>query len=269
MLAIQSSAIAFSAPVAPVAPQVRATSVRMETVEDLKELSSKLNPVVGYWNPLSLGETSVGSAYSSEAAIGYLRAAEIKHGRVAMAAFVGHIVQSNYHWPWALTLEGVTHADIAAAGGPPAQWDALPTAAKLQIFGLIFLLEMWGESATALAMDGEKHYMRGGKPGYYPSFQILRDTIGQPPLDLFDPFGLSKKATPEKKEKGLLIEINNGRLAMIGIIGFVSAEKGLQVPGMDGLGLPQYSGEVMAPFAASDNLPFVSDMLSFGNGGYF
>ena len=32
------------------------------------------------------------------------------------------------------------------------------------------------------------------------------------PFDLFDPFGLSAKATPEKKERGLLAEINNGAL---------------------------------------------------------
>ena len=33
------------------------------------------------------------------------------------------------------------------------------------------------------------------------------------PFDLFDPFGLSAKASPEKKEKGLLAEINNGETA--------------------------------------------------------
>jgi len=30
------------------------------------------------------------------------------------------------------------------------------------------------------------------------------------PFDLFDPFGLSKNASPEKKAKGLITEINNG-----------------------------------------------------------
>ena len=53
---------------------------------------------------------------------------------------------------------------------------------------------------------------------------------------------------PEKKEKRLLMEINNGRLAMIGIMGFLAAEKVPgSVPFLDGLILP-YTGEVMMPF---------------------
>jgi len=237
----------------------------METVDDLKALAPKLNPVVGYWNPLSLGETSVGSSYDAEAAIGYLRHSEIKHGRVAMAAFVGFIVQSNgLYFPWKTTLEGMSYADISAAGGPAAQWDAVPTAAKLQIFALIFLLELWSEGSASLASAGEKHYMRGGKPGFFPPFTVLRETIGQPPLDLFDPFGFSKNASPEKKEKGLLVEINNGRAAMLGIMAFVSESRVPgSVPALSGVGIAPYTGEVMAPFSASDNLPFVADMLKY------
>ena len=42
----------------------------------------------------------------------------------------------------------------------------------------------------------------------------LKKVVPHPvPFDLFDPFGLSAKASPEKKEKGLLAEINNGETA--------------------------------------------------------
>ncbi|KAL3904468.1 MAG: hypothetical protein SGPRY_011273 [Prymnesium sp.] len=238
----------------------------METITDLKEMAPKLNPVVGYFNPLGLGEeTMTGSGYSPEGVVGYLRHSEIKHGRVAMAAFVGFIVQSNgIHFPWSTTLSGVTYGDIAANAAPAAQWDALPTAAKLQILLFIGFLEFWGESSTALAAAGEKHYWMGGKPGFYPSFAPFREIFGHPVLDLFDPFGGSKKMSEERKERALLAEINNGRAAMIGIMGFMAAAsvEG-SVPALSGL-IAHYDGECMAPFSATDtSLPMVSDMLNF------
>jgi len=195
-------------------------------------------------------------------AIGFLRQAEIKHGRVAMAAFVGFIVQSNgIHFPWATTLSGVSYADISAAGGPAAQWDAVPTNAKWQIFFLIAGLELWSECAM------DKHYMKGGQPGKFPSFEPIRKEIGHPPLDLFDPFGFSKNKTPEQKERGLLIELNNGRLAQIGIMAFVSeARVPGSVPALKGLITP-YSGETMAPWGPgdADSVPFVKEMLAWSD----
>jgi len=191
-----------------------------------------------------------------------------------MAAFVGYLVQANgIHWPGNLQgplgavngdLPTISYADISAAGGPSDQWDALPSAAKLQILGAVGFLEMWGEASIVLEKEGQQHYVRGGKPGYYPTFQVLRDTIGHPPLNLFDPFNLQGKMTPEKKERGLLIELNNGRLAMIGIFGLISASKGLIVPGLDTLDIPKYAGEPMAFFSSvNSDLPYVADMLKF------
>mgnify|MGYP004369900773 CR=1 FL=1 len=50
----------------------------METQADLKDLASKLNPTIGFYDPLALTSTNAGTEYSAEAGIGYLRHAEIK-----------------------------------------------------------------------------------------------------------------------------------------------------------------------------------------------
>ena len=76
-----------------------------------------------------------------------------------MAAFVGFIVQSNgIHFPWAMTTSGITYADISAAGGPAAQWDALPTAAKVQILCVIGAPAscVWVAAVAAMGSGGDR-----------------------------------------------------------------------------------------------------------------
>ena len=253
-------------------------STEPKNMEDMMALAIKQNPVVGFWDPLGIVTEE-----TAPETIGWFRHAEIKHGRVAMAGFVGYCVHANgIYFPWDIQktldfgpgwfatkdLATVSFGDISAAGSPGDMWDALPTAAKVQIGCVIGFLEMHGENSLALEADGQKHYVRGGKPGYYPSFQ---GRYPHPvPLDLWDPFGFTKKLTPERKEKALIAEVNNGRLAMIGLFGLLSASKGLIVPGIDGLGLAPYAGEYMAPLTAADTaLPFAADMAKvIGTLGY-
>jgi len=230
-----------------------AAALSMESQEDLKALAKSLNPVVGYWDPLSIGDdkttpsTGYWADYTNERMIAWFRQAEIKHGRVAMAAFVGYCVQANgYHWPFKMTLDG---ADWPT-GTPPEQWDALPQESKWQIILFAGFLEAFDESQAP-------HYTNGRKPGMFPSFKgtdMAEREGGTFILDLYDPFGFSKNASPERKARQLRAEINNGRLAMLAIIAFVSAS---QVPGsvplLDGK-IPPYSGDYMVPFQGNFTL---------------
>jgi hypothetical protein len=162
-----------------------------------------------------------------------------------MAAFVGYCVQSNFVLPWALTTSGTPHPSTDLS--PPEQWDALPFASKIQIILFVGFLEFYSE----LSDNGEPHYTKGGKPGKYPAFDNLPHNV---PFNLYDPFRLSKNKSEESKARGLLAEINNGRLAMLGIFGFL-CEQTIpgSVPVLGGIVKP-YVGEVMAPFSADFTL---------------
>ena len=66
-----------------------------------------------------------------------------------------------------------------------------------------------------------------------------------------DPFNLVQNNSAEKKARGLKSEILNGRAAMVGLMGLLSASSVPgSVPFLAGIeGFPQYSGNVMVPFS--------------------
>ena len=57
---------------------------------------------------------------------------------------------------------------VASGLSAPEVWDAIPFLAKLQIIGMVGIMEHISEDKNFLAADGMTHYMRGGKPGYFP-----------------------------------------------------------------------------------------------------
>ena len=184
--------------------------------------AKRLNPAVGFWDPLQFSTTDFfpgfeGDVSSQEASIAWLRHAEIKHGRVAMAGFVGFLLHESgsIPAPWA--------KDLSA----PDIWDACPTNLKISVLLSVGLLEWSAESA-------KPHYMNGGLPGVPPLMKSSADAMSRP--------------ANERREKSKLAEINNGRLAMLGLMGFCAegAVPG-SVPFLKGVIAP-YSGEVMAPF---------------------
>jgi len=245
MLSIVAPLSAYAPAMQPQVNVQRAAAPAMETLEDLKALAPKLNPVVGYWDPLKLGEASFWDN-TNEETIGWLRHSEIKHGRVAMAGFVGYVLQANgAKFPWA-------PFDQITATSPPEQWDQFSEAGKWQIILTIGFLEWWSE----IRVDGTPHYMKGGKPGYVPNFTSVDSSNLPHPigLNLWDPFKFTKNLTPEQKESKLRAELNNGRLAQIGLIAFLSEGK---VPGsvplLKGL-IPAYAGDPMAPFQGNFHL---------------
>jgi len=243
-----------SALVAPSAPAASKT-VMADAKSDLVDLQNSIPGPPGFYDPLGLSDMSFalgmqGNAdggVGQEATIGWLRHSEIKHGRIAMAAFLGFIAQctplvSGEH-------KFLPYRGYVAGCTPQEQWDNIPLYGKLQIFVLVGMLESYGEGASQ--PDGYVHYMRGGKPGFYPEIKGKGGPGGHFLFNLWDPFNFTTKRTAEQKERGLKCEILNGRAAMVGIMGMLSASTVPgSVPFLSGIeGFPQYAGNVMVPFS--------------------
>ena len=82
------------------------------------------------------------STLNNDQTASYLRHAEIKHGRVAMAAFLGYCVQC-------LDVVKGEHTFLPYRGyvadvTPQEQWDNIPVIGKLQILTFVGMLESYG-----------------------------------------------------------------------------------------------------------------------------
>jgi len=184
---VASSAVGY-APAAALAPMRAArASTAVMGVTDMAGISTEVGKKL--WDPLNLTEKM------DEPNLKLMRAAELKHCRVAMLATVG--------WAWTATgthFEGmlslhpaVSFADAAAAGNP------LAAAAMVPGFGIWQIILAIG----ALEITWENKYPASECAGNYGVPAVTQD--------------------PAKFRELEDAELKNGRLAMIGIISFACA----------------------------------------------
>lgn len=117
------------------------------------------------------------------------RAVELKHGRVAMLAVTGYIVQGVSRFPGSIDLDGTSFDSIPNGVGAIG---AVPTLGWLQIIGSVGYWELVGWADKEIAEDSDLI----GNFGFYPGTAPEGDKL------------------VEQRTK----ELQNGRLAMLAIM---------------------------------------------------
>ena len=192
--AVFASLLAGAAAFAPAQQKASSTAVSMSFEDELGA-----QPPLGFFDPLGL------VADGDQEKFDRLRYVEIKHGRICQLAFLGQIVTRNgIHLPGDIDLSGHSFDSypngIAAVIGP----DAIPSAGFAQVVAFIGFLELVVMKDSA----------NGAAPGDFPG--DFRNGALDFGWDNFDEeTKLSKRA----------IELNNGRAAMMGILGLMVHEK--------------------------------------------
>jgi hypothetical protein len=160
---------------------------------------------LGFWDPWGF------VADGDQERFDRLRYVELKHGRVCQLAFLGQIVtRAGIHLPGNIDLDGDSFDSypdgLAALFGP----DAIPQEGLLQILAFVGILE----ASVMKDVTGEAEFAGDFRNG---ALDFGWDTFG-----------------PETKLKKRAIELNNGRAAMMGILGLMMHE---QIEGNPVIGL--------------------------------
>mmetsp|Transcript_10181 Transcript_10181/g.21339 ORF Transcript_10181/g.21339 Transcript_10181/m.21339 type:complete len:211 (-) Transcript_10181:219-851(-) len=174
----------------------RVSSAAVCRNSDVVMMAEKSASVPFLSNPVNLNDSMAG--YTGFDPLGltnyisprFLQECEIKHGRICMLAAVGFIVQEFVHLP----------GDVFSSKLATEAIFKVPTGGLWQIFIAIGAVELISHKGKLT----------------YPEF--TKDTT-TPGAMGFDPLNLGKD--PEKFKKYQLNEIKNGRLAMIGVGGFI------------------------------------------------
>jgi len=149
-------------------------------------LGADVDLSLGFWDPAGL------SAKADADTLAWYRTAEIKHGRVSMLAVTGFIAQSWTRFGDFDDIPMNVGGQVKAMGALYAE----KPGAIYQIIWGIACLEVLGSSIQKFAAPGD---------------------LG------WDPLGM-KPEDPAELERLQLVELKNGRLAMIGVAGMAVEE---------------------------------------------
>mmetsp|Transcript_58832 Transcript_58832/g.175047 ORF Transcript_58832/g.175047 Transcript_58832/m.175047 type:complete len:222 (-) Transcript_58832:139-804(-) len=154
---------------------------------------------LGFYDPLGMLDDADQERFDR------LRYVEVKHGRICQLAFLGQIItRAGFHLGGNIDFEG--HSFDSYPNGLAAVFgdDAIPTLGLIQIIGFVGFLELFVMKDSA----------NGAEPGDFPG--DFRNGFIDFGWDIFDDrVKLVKRG----------IELNNGRAAMMGILGLMVHEK--------------------------------------------
>merc|ERR1711998_109461 len=177
---------------------VLATEGEVEAAEpfDAKNQIGAQAPL-GYWDPLGLlkGKNNTPERFER------LRTVELKHGRIAMLAVLGHILTtSGMRWPGEIAF-GLPYTEIPDG---LAAFGKIPLAGTLQIIAFIGAIEL-----------GYSEWKKEGEEWAMSVFDTSDPSISPE----------SKEQREFLKEQKMSIELNNGRAAQMGILALMVHEK--------------------------------------------
>ena len=192
LAALAGSAAAF----APAQTDMTSTSLKAAT--DYSNEVGAQAPL-GLWDPLNVLNGA------SQEKFDRLRFVELKHGRVAMLAFLGQITtRAGIHLPGNIDFAGPSFDSYPNGMAAIVGENAIPMGGVFQMVFLAGFLELGVMSDITGTGEFPGDFRNGVKHGDKFAWDNFSD---------------------ERKKKKMAIELNNGRAAMMGIIGLMVHEQ--------------------------------------------
>jgi len=157
---------------------------------------------LGFWDPIGYTKEGTYPNYASEGRVRFLREAELKNGRVAMLAALGFVVAEQYPIFFHGSFNGPSIKTWTEIGLQGNFWPGV-----ILCIAIPEVFSLFNHKDPRRTGEWRSHKTEQ-EPGSYLNF----DPLGLKPKD-----PASLRVMQDK-------EINNGRLAMIGISGMVAQE---------------------------------------------